>query len=220
VKRATRAAFAFLALVCVALFLMVAFEKSPPKKTSSANEAASAASHSGSQPTAAPSPTKTQASADPAVAIELANDPQIAAHDTLEHGLPRPLPPTVSSKPLYPPKAEGEPARPRGSLDKDQVMSAIRTALPAIASCYEKQLSRNPKLAGRTTVSMTIREKDGKGKLVDADILPGSSDEDLNSPLTEQCILGALTAVDFPAPKGGDVVIHYPFKLVAGPPPR
>lgn len=212
-KRATRAAFGFLALVCVALFLLVLFQKSPPRKTPSAIGNGSAATNSGSSTANAPSAATEAGSAHPAAAIEHAQGSQANASDTLEHGLPRPLPPTVSSKPLYPPKATDEPARPRGTLDKDEVMSAIKSALPAIASCYEKQLARNPKLAGRTTVSMTIREKDGKGKLVDADILPGKGEEDLNSPLTEQCILGALAAVDFPAPKGGDVVIHYPFKL-------
>jgi hypothetical protein len=86
-----------------------------------------------------------------------------------------------------------------------------------IKDCYEHALESNPKLAGRVTVEMKIRARDGKGKVDEAEILYDESNtDDLDSPGTEHCLLGAIAGTDFPAPRGdGEVIVRYPFVLKA-----
>jgi hypothetical protein len=99
-----------------------------------------------------------------------------------------------------------------GSLDKDTIRTGIKSIIPRVEECYTHGLERNPKLAGKIVVKFVIRTKDGRGRIDEGEI--DSENDELQSPLVEQCILTAMAEIDFPAPSGGgEVHVSYPFVL-------
>lgn len=87
--------------------------------------------------------------------------------------------------------------------------------------CYEALLARQPSASGRLVVRFVLEERDGRGKITQASTEPQQRDggtEELVDPLTEQCILNALSETTFPAPQGGPVAVSYPFMLTPGRP--
>ena len=99
-----------------------------------------------------------------------------------------------------------------GSLDKDTIRAGVKSIVPRVEECYTKGLERNPKLAGKVVVKFVIRTKDGRGRIDEGEI--DSENDELQSPLVEQCILNAMADIDFPAPSGGgEVHVSYPFVL-------
>jgi RNA polymerase sigma-70 factor (ECF subfamily) len=106
-----------------------------------------------------------------------------------------------------------------GTLSKDDIRVGVRSVVPAIKDCYERWvLAENPGAGGRINIKFTIVEKEGAGHISDATIVPqtrdaGAGTPELAAPLTEACILEALTKATFAAPVGGPVVVTYPFLL-------
>lgn len=114
-----------------------------------------------------------------------------------------------------PPPIAPEP----GSLDKDTIRTGVKSIIPRVEECYTKGLQRNPKLGGKVVVKFVIRTKDGRGRIDEGEI--DSENDELQSPLVEQCILNAMADIDFPAPSGGgEVHVSYPFVLASDGPDK
>lgn len=92
-----------------------------------------------------------------------------------------------------------------GGLSKEEIGRVIRRYLSQIKYCYEKELTRNPNLAGKVVTSFTIG---GTGKVTDCDVAETS----LNDPTVEDCVVKIIKRIQFPTPKGGGIVlVSYPF---------
>lgn len=73
--------------------------------------------------------------------------------------------------------------------------------------CYEKELARNPTLAGRIEVQFTIS---AQGKVIAAVLVKST----MNHPVVESCVVAAVRRWEFPRPIGGGIVIvSYPFNF-------
>lgn len=94
-----------------------------------------------------------------------------------------------------------------GSLSKSEISTEIRRHLSRIRHCYEKQLKHEPSLAGRVDVSFTISATGAVSKATAKGLRPD----------VEKCVVSAMKAMVFPAPKGGGIVIvRYPFNFELG----
>ncbi len=92
-----------------------------------------------------------------------------------------------------------------GGLRKDQIDRVVKKHLSQIRYCYQKELNRNPTMAGKVQVRFVI-DKDGH---VSNAKIQGTS---LNSPVVENCICERFMHFKFPKPTGGGIVIvTYPF---------
>ena len=93
-----------------------------------------------------------------------------------------------------------------GSIDKEVIRRVIRRHINEIRFCYEKELAKNPGLAGHVAVSFRVATSGA----VDKSEIKSST---LNNPTVESCIAGRVLTWVFPAPVGGPVAITYPFVL-------
>jgi TonB family protein len=96
-----------------------------------------------------------------------------------------------------------------GELERSGIALGIRTRMSTYKGCYQRQLQRTPNLRGTITVEFVI-EKDG---LVERVRVASSS---LNNEQVEQCIVQNLEGSQFPTPRGGTVVVTYPFNFTRG----
>src|SRR5262249_21760731 len=92
-----------------------------------------------------------------------------------------------------------------GSLDKELIRQVIRSHRDQIRYCYETQLARFPKLAGKVAVKFMIT---ATGSVASSQVTQSSaSNQEL-----ETCVAGRVRTWIFPKPKGGGVVVvTYPF---------
>ena len=92
-----------------------------------------------------------------------------------------------------------------GNLDTPLIQAVIKRHMNAIRYCYQRELTKNPRLSGKDVVKFVIA-KDGS---VSSATTKSSS---LNSPAVESCINGRFLRMRFPEPRGGGIVIvSYPF---------
>ena len=92
-----------------------------------------------------------------------------------------------------------------GGLDKDVIAKIIRSHQNEIKYCYETELNKNPKLAGKVAVAFTI---DPAGGVAEANV----TETTLGSSSAENCMLSRIRRWKFPEPKGGGVVaVTYPW---------
>ena len=96
-----------------------------------------------------------------------------------------------------------------GDLERSGIALGIRTKMSTYKGCYQRQLQRTPSLQGTITVEFII-EEDG---LVERARVASSS---LNNAQVEQCIIQNLRGSQFPTPRGGTVVVTYPFNFTRG----
>jgi hypothetical protein len=89
-----------------------------------------------------------------------------------------------------------------GDLDKAIIRRYIKRNIQKITYCYEKQLLQKKGLAGTVWVDFTIGTD---GKVVESKG-SGMKDKDV-----ESCVADVVRGIEFPKPKGGDVVVRYPF---------
>ena len=98
--------------------------------------------------------------------------------------------------------------RVRGHLSREAIAGVVRKHLREIQYCYEKNLLLNSKLAGKLIMEWTIATSGSvttvKNKL-----------NTMNSPAVAMCISGKIKGWKFPRPKGGIVVVSYPFIFIA-----
>jgi len=92
----------------------------------------------------------------------------------------------------------------QGSLDRDAIQKVINANVSQIQRCYERELINKPGLSGKVevewTVSMTGAVHGVRQKFSSLDSLPAVN-----------CILEHIRGWQFPQPKGGEVVVSYPF---------
>lgn len=93
---------------------------------------------------------------------------------------------------------------PQGSIDREAVAKVINSHLQEVYGCYERALLKDTGLAGKVVLEWTIG---GSGSVVTAK----TKSSTLRNGSVEACILSSLKKWNFPAPKGGVVVISYPF---------
>ncbi|QSQ10671.1 AgmX/PglI C-terminal domain-containing protein [Myxococcus landrumensis] len=92
----------------------------------------------------------------------------------------------------------------QGTVDREAVARVINSHLNEVHGCYERALLKDPGLAGKVVLEWTI----GTNGSVAAAKTKSST---LRNASVEACILSNLKTWSFPAPKGGVVIITYPF---------
>jgi TonB family protein len=91
-----------------------------------------------------------------------------------------------------------------GSLDGDAIAKVVRARLRSIQDCYEKELKRDPTLAGKIEIEFTIG---AGGEVEDARV----SSNKMGSAPVGDCIVSRVRRWRFPQPDGGRVTVNYPF---------
>ena len=91
-----------------------------------------------------------------------------------------------------------------GVLDSNAITSVVKRRSGAIKACYEKQLKRNPKLAGKLKMQFTIQ---ASGRVSAVTVLEDTTGD----PAVGSCIKSAMSSWKFPRPDGGEVTVAYPF---------
>ena len=113
----------------------------------------------------------------------------------------------VAVKKTRPPSAVPQDPIVMGSLDKSLIDKVVRSKQSLIKYCYERELTKNPTLAGKITVKFTIG-KDGS--------VSTASGSGLNA-TADKCIIDKFYQMKFPEPQGGGIVIvNYPFTFSPG----
>jgi outer membrane biosynthesis protein TonB len=92
----------------------------------------------------------------------------------------------------------------QGTVDREAVARVINSHLNEVHGCYERALLKQPSLAGKVVLEWTIG---AAGRVVAAK----TKSSTLSNAAVEACILSSLKSWTFPAPKGGVVIITYPF---------
>lgn len=91
-----------------------------------------------------------------------------------------------------------------GKLDRNAIVSKVKTYIGGIRSCYENELRLNPLLQGKVNIRFTIGVD---GRVSAVEIINST----LGSPEAENCITRRIRRWEFPAPEEGEVVVTYPF---------
>ena len=99
----------------------------------------------------------------------------------------------------------GEDIGGTGDFDVSVVTRTVKRRLRAIQVCYEKELRRNPSLAGKVTVEFTIVERGTVSKAKVVDNTTGDA-------AVASCVVKTVKRFRFnPGPEGGSVTYAYPF---------
>ena len=97
-----------------------------------------------------------------------------------------------------------------GALDKSLIDAVVKQQMNALRYCYQRELTRDPGLAGKVSVRFVIA---GDGSVSKASIKRSS----LGNAAVEDCLTDRFLRMRFPAPKGGGIVmVTYPFLFSAG----
>jgi TonB family protein len=91
-----------------------------------------------------------------------------------------------------------------GSLDSAAIARVVRGRMRSIQDCYEKELKRDPNLAGKIVIEFTIGES---GRVDEASVVSNA----MGSSAVGDCIVGRIRRWRFPTPDGGSVTVNYPF---------
>jgi pSer/pThr/pTyr-binding forkhead associated (FHA) protein len=92
----------------------------------------------------------------------------------------------------------------QGHLDRDEIQKVINKNIGHIQRCYERELIKTPGLSGKVQVEWTIATS---GRVRTA----RQTFTSIRSTNVSNCILGAIRGWVFPRPRGGEVVVNYPF---------
>lgn len=92
-----------------------------------------------------------------------------------------------------------------GDFDASLVVAMIKKRIGAIRACYERELKRNPTLAGKVTIEFTIQPQ---GNVTGAKVAANTTNDDN----VGACVKNAVGGFRFnPGPEGGSVTFSYPF---------
>lgn len=92
-----------------------------------------------------------------------------------------------------------------GEFDASIVVRTIKARLSAIKGCYERELKRNPTLAGKVTIEFTIEVR---GTVSGVSVQENTTGDNA----VGECVAAAVKRFRFnPGPSGGSVVFSYPF---------
>lgn len=93
------------------------------------------------------------------------------------------------------------------TLEKDQVVGAIRPHQPDIKACYDAALKTIPDVAGEVDVAISVAPS---GKVAGATVHSSTT----KAPTLDSCITGKIKGWIFPKPKGtGNYDFTFPFVL-------
>ncbi|MDF1562009.1 MAG: AgmX/PglI C-terminal domain-containing protein, partial [Deltaproteobacteria bacterium] len=95
-------------------------------------------------------------------------------------------------------------AKVTGQLSREEVLQVINSKMGVIQGCYEKALTKHPTLSGKITFEWTVRTSGSVGSAREKSSTMGNAQ-------VSQCILRVIRGMKFPKPRGGEVVIAYPF---------
>lgn len=97
-----------------------------------------------------------------------------------------------------------------GALDRSLIDAVIKRKMQAIRYCYQRELQKDPALAGKVVIKFTIA-KDGTVSQ------SAAKENTTGSKAVDSCINGVFYKMQFPEPKGGGIVIvSYPFIFSPG----
>jgi TonB family protein len=102
-----------------------------------------------------------------------------------------------------------EPPLVLGGLDRALIDEVVKRHLSALRYCYQRELARQPTLAGKVSVRFVIA-RDGKV----SDVRRASSS--LQHEGVEACVHDRFRRMAFPPPLGGVVVVTYPLMFSPG----
>jgi hypothetical protein len=92
-----------------------------------------------------------------------------------------------------------------GALDRSLIDAVIKRHMNQFRYCYQRELNKDPGLAGKVTVKFVIA---GNGSVSRASIKKST----LGNDSVESCLSGRFMTLQFPEPKGnGIVIVSYPF---------
>lgn len=94
---------------------------------------------------------------------------------------------------------------PLGSLDKELISKVVHDNRDQVRSCYEQAIAKAP-VEGKLLMDWTIATT---GAVKDVSASPSST---LKGEVVS-CIVNAVSGWKFPAPKGGEVHVTYPFSF-------
>ncbi len=98
-----------------------------------------------------------------------------------------------------------------GSIDKTFIDAVVRRHMNQIRYCYQRELQKNPGLAGKVVVKFVVAKD---GTVASASIKSST----LNDATVESCLVSRFLRMSFPAPGGGGIVmVSYPFLFTATP---
>jgi hypothetical protein len=98
-----------------------------------------------------------------------------------------------------------EPTRRIGTLPKEDIRATIQAAHPKIEACYHSAREQTPGLEGTLKLRFLIAE-DGKVETPTV-----KSDSTITHEGMQRCMLDVFSALVFPSPKDGVVIVSYPF---------
>jgi len=96
-----------------------------------------------------------------------------------------------------------------GEVAEIDIEKALEKSLARFQYCYEKVLLSDASLAGTILMEWTI---DGSGRGSSVKVVRSQ----LNSNPLHNCLSSELSRVQFPSPKGGAVIVKYPFAFSSG----
>ena len=94
-----------------------------------------------------------------------------------------------------------------GSIDREAVRRAVKSAMSAFKACYERELKKDSKLEGKVVISWEIHEK-GVGK--NSKVVKDKST--IGNSSVEECVRERILAIRYPEPPAGTVAeVTFPF---------
>ncbi len=96
-----------------------------------------------------------------------------------------------------------------GGLDSALIDEVVRQNLNRFRYCYQRELQRDPALQGKVTLKWVIA--------TDGSVSTAAVKRDtLGNPAVSGCMLDVTRRMSFPQPKGGIVIVSYPFLFAPG----
>ncbi len=92
----------------------------------------------------------------------------------------------------------------KGSISREEVAAVINKHLAEVQYCYEKTLLKEPGLQGKLVLEWTINPTGSVGRVK-------QKTSTLHNPAVASCIIAGLQRWQFPKPRGGLVIVSYPF---------
>jgi hypothetical protein len=92
----------------------------------------------------------------------------------------------------------------KGSISREEVAAVINKHLGEVHYCYETTLMKDPGLQGKLVLEWVINANGSVGKVK-------QKTSTLKNPGVASCIMDRLRRWQFPKPRGGVVIVSYPF---------
>ena len=92
----------------------------------------------------------------------------------------------------------------KGQVKKHDVDYIIKQHMSRFRLCYQKELAKDPDLQGKISIRFAINKK---GKVAGAKVAQTT----MNNAPVERCLVKNIYGLSFRPPKGGKVLINYPF---------